>query len=148
MKKLILFISLVFVALIGNSQTVTYSPMNLADTKFSVSPALVLTNATARTFILDVSKQVPTTQDFYIKLDSLAGNHTNVAVALYGAKFSDTAYAQVGSTINWKGTSKDTTIVVSNATANRYNLFKWVVTGTGTGTTTIVKHQLKLYLEH
>ncbi len=148
MKKFLAILMLVFVAFISNAQTVTYYPMQLSDTKFVSSGTYVLTNTTARNFVLETSKQVPTTQDFYVKLDSLAGNHTNVAVALYGAKFSDTAYDQIGSTVNWKGTTKDTTIVVSNATANRYNYFKWVLTGTGTGTTTVTKQQLKLYLEH
>lgn len=147
MKKVILFLSLIFVALIMSAQTVTYSQMALGDTRFTTSPGLTLTNATVRTFILDGSKQCPTTQDFYIKLDSLAGNHTNVAVALYGAKFADTAYSQIGSTVNWKGTTADTVIVISNATANRYNFYKWTLTGTGTGTTSVTKQQLKLYLE-
>lgn len=147
MKKYLAILMLVFVAMISNAQTVTYSPLPLADSKFVQNTDYTLTDATARTFILPAAKLVPTTQDFYINLDSIAGNHTYVAVALYGAKFDDTAYSQIGSTITWKGTtsSHDTTIVISNATANRYSYYKWTVTGTGTGTTKIDVQQLKLY---
>jgi len=149
MKKFIFILSLIFVALIGNAQTVTFNPLPLTDSKFVTASPYVITDATVRTFYLETSKQTPTTQDFYMKLDSLTGNHTYIAVALYGAKFSDTAYSQIGSTITWKGTttSHDTTIVISNATSNRYNFFKWTVTGTGTGTSRVVKQSLKLYLE-
>ena len=77
----------------------------------------------------------------------MSGNHTNVAVALYGAKFATSAYSAIGSAVNWKGTTGDTTIVISNATANRYRYYKIVVTGTGTGVTKIDSQELKLYAE-
>ena len=147
MKKFIILALFIIVAMVTKAQTVTLSPMPLANTFQGVTTDYTLTNTTARTFIMEAAKQQPATQDFYVQLDSLAGNHTNVAVAFYGAKFSDTAYTQIGSTVNWKGTTADTTIVISNATANRYNYYKWVITGTGTGTTTIDTQKLKLYLE-
>lgn len=136
---------LVFVALISKAQTVTYSPLNVDETKFVQNGDYTLTNTTVRTFILPAAKKVPTTQDFYIQLDSLSGNHTHVTVALYGAKFSDTAYSAIGSAVTWTGTTADTTIVISNATANRYSYYKWTLTGVGTGTTKVDSQQLKLY---
>lgn len=148
MRKFIAILMFVFVALITSAQSVTLTPMPLTDTKFKSTNVYVLTNTTARTFIIDASKQWPTTQDFYIKLDSIGtGNHTNIAVALLGSKFADTGYSAIGSTINYKCRGADTTILISNATANRYNFYKWTVTGTGaTAKSRITGMQLKLYL--
>jgi len=54
----------------------------------------------------------------------------------------------IGSAVNWKGTTADTTILISNATANRYSLYKTVVTGTGAASTTKIDVMgLKLHLE-
>lgn len=87
-------------------------------------------------------------QDFVVKLDSVSGNHTNVAVAIYGQKSALKGdWTQIGSTINWKGTTKDTTIIVSNATFNYYQNFKYQFTGTGTGVTKLTNSYLKLWLE-
>lgn len=145
MKKLYLLLLIAFVALASTAQTTTFNSILEKDGFFSYTTDATLTNAVARVFILPAFKGVPTTQDFYIKLDSLAGNHTNVAVSFWGSKFSDAPYAQIGATVNWKGTTADTAIVISNATANRYSLYKWIITGTGTGTTTIDLSKLILY---
>lgn len=147
MKKFILTLFVAVFALMTYAQTVTFSPLPVNFTKFTTATDYNVTNTTARLFIIEAAKENPCTQDFYVNLDSVSGNHTNVAVALYGAKFADTAYSQIGSTINWKGTTADTTIVISNATATRYNFYKWTVTGTGTGVTKVDTQILKLYLE-
>lgn len=152
MKQFILFIMLV-VATIATAQTVTLPTMasannNNAATNQIVTTDYTLTNTTVRNFIWTAPQPKPTTQDIVIDLDSLAGNHTNVAVAVYGQKSNIKGdWTQIGSTVNWKGTTSDTTIVISNATANRYSWYKTTITGTGTGTTTIANQVLKLYLE-
>ncbi len=147
MKKLILFLFLA-IGFIANAQTVTFPQMVSNATIQTVSTAYVLTNTTARNFIFTAPQPKPCTQDFIIKLDSLSGNHTNVAVAIYGQKSAIKGdYTQIGSTVNWKGTSKDTVIIISNASANRYSNYKYTITGTGTGTTNITPQVLKLYLE-
>lgn len=88
-------------------------------------------------------------QDFTIQLDSVSGNHTNVAVAIYGQKSALKGdWVQIGSTINWKGTTKDTVITVSNATYVYYQNFKIVYTGTGSpGVTKLTAAYVKLWLE-
>lgn len=152
MKNVILFIMLV-VATIATAQTVTLPTMAAASTNVSATNQVVLTdyvlsNTTVRNFLWTAPQPKPTTQDIVIDLDSLAGNHTNVAVAVYGQKSNIKGdWTQIGSTINWKGTTSDTTIIISNATANRYSWYKTTLTGTGTGTTTVANQVLKLYLE-
>jgi hypothetical protein len=152
MKQFILMIML-FVGMAMTAQTVTLPTMagdanNPNATAQLVKTDYVLTNTTVRNFVFTAPQPKPTTNDFVIDLDSLAGNHTNVAVAVYGQKSTIKAdWTQIGSTVNWKGTTADTTIVISNATANRYSNYKYVLTGTGTGTTTVANLWLKLYLE-
>jgi len=70
-----------------------------------------------------------------------------MAVALTGRKSDQTStWTAIGSTINWKGTTSDTTIILSNTTENGYRQFKLTFTGTGTGTTTIANTEFKLWL--
>jgi len=143
MKKLIILLVLAFVAFAANAQTVNYalgnSTYKIVDTDYT------LTNTTVRNFVYLAPNNFPCTQDYLIHLDSLALDHTNVAVALYGAKFATGAYSAIGSAVNWTGTTADTTIILSNATANRYRYYKVVVTGTGTGTSTVASQEFKLY---
>lgn len=153
MKKIILFLMLM-VAFVATAQTVTLPTMasatnNINATGQTVVTDYTLTATTVRNFIWTAPQPKPTTQDFVIKLDSLTGNHTNVAVALYGQKSQYKGdWTQIGSTVNWKGTTADTTILISNATANRYSIYKTVVTGTGAASTTKIDVMgLKLYLE-
>jgi len=144
MKKLFILLVLAFVAFAANAQTNNFS---LAKENYiSVPTDYTLTNTTVRTFIFDVRGcSWETKQDYLIQIDSLAGNHTNVAVALLGAKFATGSYSAIGSAVNWKGTTIDTTIVISNASATLWNFFKVTVTGTGTGTSKIDAQELKLY---
>lgn len=91
----------------------------------------------------------PATQDFTIRLDSVSGNHTNVVVAVYGQKSALKGdWSAIGSAVNWKGTTADTIIVISNATANRYQNYKVLFTGTGAASVTkITQVGLKLFNE-
>ena len=157
MKKILLFIML----LVGfglSAQTVTLPTMaaaaaNNAATYQLYQPAvttnIVINATTVRSFIFTAPQPMPTTQDYTVKLDSVSGNHTNVAVALYGQKSAVKGdWVQIGSTVNWKGTTADTVITISNATANRYQNYKSVFTGTGAASVSKATIQeLKLRLE-
>lgn len=145
MKKLVLFLSLVFALFVSvQAQTVNLAVPS-GSTYANWLTDYNVTNTTARNFVIYGAQDFAATQDYLIQLDSVSGNHTNVAVALYGAKFETTAYSQIGSTVNWKGTTADTTIVISNASANRYRYYKVVVTGTGTGVTKVDSQEFKVY---
>ena len=149
MKKVIfLVIAIISMVAIANAQSVTVPPMGVGITYQLYSTDTNVTNTTVRTFVFNAPQNFPTTQDYIVKLDSVSGNHTNVAVALYGQKSALKGdWTQIGSTINWKGTTADTVIVISNASANRYRNYKIVYTGTGTGVTKVNEQELKLYLE-
>lgn len=144
MKKYIIFTALIFAAIFSNAQmaTVTINP----GLSYAQAPTTyTLTNTTAQYFQIDAPQHWPTTQDFLCHLDSMTGNHTRVTVQLMGQKFNTAAWANIGSAVAWTGTTADTTIVISNATANRYRNFKVTYTPVGTGTTRIALQQLKLY---
>ena len=107
-----------------------------------------ITNTTVGYLLFKAPMNNGSKQDFTIKLDSISGDHTNVAVAIYGQKSALKGdWTQIGTTINWKGTTADTTFVVSNATYNYYQNFKYQFTGTGTGVTKLTSNYLKLWLE-
>jgi hypothetical protein len=148
MKKLLFLLVIMLSWVVGNAQMATVTiPANLT---YAAAPTTyTLTNAVSQYFQVNSAQHKAGTQDFLCHLDSLAGDHTNVSVALWGRKFDTSAWVAIGSAVNWKGTTSghDTTIVISNATANRYRAYKIVYTGTGTGTTTITTQQFKLYLE-
>lgn len=146
MRKLIFILVFGLLAIFANAQLVT---LNLATPKTFIGTTADynVTNSTVAYTLIRAEQHVKTTQDLYVQLDSLSGNHTNVSVALWGKKFDDSAWVAIGSAVNWKGTTADTAIVISNATANRYRIYKVVYTGSGTGVTKVDKQELKLYLE-
>ena len=133
-------------AIIATGQTAT---VDVADgyTYYNLDTDYTLTNTTTSWFRWNMAKDMRTTQDFEVNLDSLTGNHTNVAVSLWGRKFSDNSWTQIGSTVNWAGTTSDTTIIISNTVLNRYREYKTNFVGTGTGTTTIDFQILKIWEE-
>lgn len=145
---LMLFVCLLFSA-VASAQlaTVNIAAPNTSSTLIETD--YTLTNTTVGYVLFKAPLGTPATQDYLVKLDSVSGNHTNIAVKVYGQKFDQSAFVQIGSTINWKGTttSHDTIIVFSNATANRYRNYKVEFTGTGTGVSKINYQQFKLYQE-
>ena len=144
MKKLILILAIALVAFAARGQTATYG-IDKDKTHSITTTDYTLTNTTVSWFLWNIVPQTPLTQDFQCILDSLAGNHTNVAVALYGKKFSGDSWTQIGSTSN--STAGTDTVTISNTVPNRYRFYKSEFTGTGTGTTTISSQELKIYKE-
>ena len=144
MKKLIFIIALMVIAFGSQAQMLT-TTLNMGNSYANVTTDYVLTNTTARYWQINAQPEWYNAQEVVVQLDSTSGNHTNVAVALYG-RFSDQiAWAAIGSAQNWKGTTADTTLVFSNSTENKYRQFKLLFTGTGTGTTTIDRMEFKYY---
>jgi len=145
MKRIILFICIAISFLSANAQKVTLPTMGDGVTYFYSPTDYSFTNSVGRYFTLTTAVAHPATQDFVIKLEKVSGTHTNVAVTLYGFKSlikNDSTI--IGSVVNWKGTSADTVIAISNATANRYKGYKWKVVGAGTAVSNIADQELKL----
>ena len=146
MKKLfVLLVSLI--ALFATSQAQMLSTyVGPTQTWVDVSTNYTLTNTTASYWFISAPKDYYTAQAVVVELDSLSGNHTNVAVQLQGRYSSSSAtWNNIGSAVNWKGTTADTTIVILNATEVGYREFKLLFTGTGVGTTKIDNMQFKMW---
>lgn len=145
MKKLVFMLALlVIVAITARGQTATI-PLSLSETFKLEARDFTITNTTVVWFQWEAAKHMRATQDFTVNLDSLAGNHTNIAIKLYGKRFDDDSWTQIGSTVNsTDGTAIET---ISNTSINGYRFYKSEFTGTGTGTTTIDWQKLKLWLE-
>jgi len=144
MKKLFISALLFMIMGIAIAQTATFNMSSRATTR-TVNTNYTLTNTTVMWFQWNASKAVPTTQDFQVNLDSLAGNHTNIAIKLYGRKFSSDSWTQISSTVN--STTGTATETISNTVMNRFRQYKSEFTGTGTGTTIIDFQILKLWKE-
>lgn len=153
MKKFIFCLLALVVCLTASAQvasTTIFVPNTFGSIISPAASASIykITNTTAGYLLFKAPINNGSKQDFSLKLDSVSGNHTNVAVAIYGQKSALKGdWTQIGSTVNWKGTTADTTIVISNATYNYYQNFKYQFTGTGTGVTKLSYTYLKLWLE-
>jgi hypothetical protein len=153
MKKFIfLLIALIsFVAV--QAQTVNVPAMKAGFTWTYVTTPYQLSVATVRNFIFPAPQAQPTTQDFVVELDTVAGTptqHATVSVALFGQKSSIAGdWTAIGSAKTWYNTTLDTVIILSNATANRYASYKVVYTGSNTSgaKTQITRQYFKQYLE-
>ena len=102
----------------------------------------VAAGQTAYDIIVFSAQHFPTTQDLAIQLDSI--DAPGATVALFGSKFG-TTYAAIDSA-TWAGSTADTTIVISNTTANRYRYYKVTVTRTA-GKAAISDFKFKQYFE-
>ena len=107
---------------------------NAADTVAAGQPAYDI--------IVFSAQHYPTTQDLLVKLDSIST--PGATVTLTGSKFG-TTYAAIDSA-TWAGSTADTTIVISNTTANRYRYYKVTVTRTA-GKAAISDFKFKQYFE-
>jgi hypothetical protein len=144
MRKLILILVIAVVAIAARGQTATFhiSPKNsykIVNTNYT------LTNATAVWFQWEAERNCLATQDYQVNLDSLSGNHTNIAIKLYGRKFDSDSWTQIGTTVN--STDSTATETISNTAPNRYRQYKAEFSPTGTGVTTIDFQILKIWNE-
>ena len=144
MKKLIFVLALLVSFTFVNAQNATYTGAD-NQTYLNVSTDHTLTNTTAKWFEFVMPNDWPCAQVLVVNIDSTGGNHTNVAMAVYGRNSSLESWTAIGSAINWKGTTSDTTITFANTTENRYRRYKVLFTGTGTGTSKVDNMELKLY---
>lgn len=145
MKNIILFIALMFTVVISSAQTAKIKPTAVGGTYASYSTDVVLSGTTAQWFQYNFEPDAYVATNYLVNLDSTSGNHTNVAVVLYGRIDDLQTWTAIGSAINWKGTTSDTTIVFASSTEAAYRQFKLLFTGTGTGTTTIDKQSMKIW---
>lgn len=145
MKRIIFLIALMFaVAAISEAQIATLQ-MAPTQTYIEYTTNVTLTSTTPQYFLVYSQAPYYTAQAYVVQLDSVSGNHTNMAVAISGRVSDQTStWTAIGSTINWTGSS-DTTIIFLNATENQYRQFKILFTGTGTGVSRIDNFEFKQY---
>lgn len=145
MKKFIIFLTLIMLGMAVYSQTATFPMKTIAEKIYYTD--YTLTNTVADTFIFYAPRNYPATQAYSAHVDSTSGNHTNIAIALYGSLLGVT-YTQIGSTLNYVtgfSPTRDTTFTIANTTANRYNYYKVIYTGTGTGVATIDWQRMQIW---
>jgi len=146
MKKLILMFVIAIVAVTFTQAQTVNMPIGATYAEYNLP--VTVTNTVTSTTYFNAAVHQPATQDFRVKLAvaAAADTLTNVVVTLSGTKFGDT-WTTIGSAVNWKLTTADTIITISNATLNRFRKYKVTYTGTGTGTVVVNPQKFKLYLE-
>lgn len=104
-----------------------------------------LTNTTARYWQIETQPEYYSAFQVGMTLDSASGNHTDVQINCYTRLNAVDTWSSTGDVINWKGTSSDTNIIITNGTERAGRQWKILFTGTGTGTTTIDSLTFKRY---
>jgi len=132
MKKFVIILTILLFSLAAWTQDKTGTIYNnLTRYDFPMTAADTISNNDTIFWVKVVyDGTYPLTQDLEITLDSVSGTPA-MAIQLYGRKFDDLTWSTIGSAVNWGATSGDTTIVISNATANRYRQFKIGFDGDG-----------------
>jgi DNA-binding beta-propeller fold protein YncE len=148
MKKL-LFVLMSFMMVfafgsMAQNKTVTIPTGNSYIDVAHTAADTVSATRTSYFLLIKAPQHFKTTQDLYVKLDSIS--LSKGTVLLQGQKFDNGAWVNIGSAVTWNGTSADTSIVISNATATRYRNYKVLFTRTA-GKWLIFDSQLKLYFE-
>ena len=123
MKKILILLVLLISTVVVNAQTKIQETSILIPNTFGsiTSPTAAasiykITNATAGYTLTKASMNNGSKQDFVIKLDSVSGNHTNVAVAVYGQKSALKGdWTQIGPTVKRNSTTNDVVIFISIA---------------------------------
>ena len=145
MKKAIIFLFLLVGLVFVSQAQMRTDYMAKGSNAINVTTNYTLTDAVAKYWEVIYKPDWYNAQTLVVNLDSASGNHTNVAVALYGRASDQLAWTAIGSAQNWKGTSSDTTLTFTNATEVLYRQVKLLFTGTGTGTTTIDRMEFIFY---
>lgn len=148
MKKLF-FLIIMLVAVVAVSAQLATLSIPQGQSYGKITTAYTITNTAAKYFQVNSTQIFPTTQDYITRLDSVSGNASSVTVVLQGRKFDASAWTTIA-TVVWTrvpAVSADTTIVISNATANRYRAFKINYTVAGTGGITVKNQEWKQYFE-
>ena len=148
MKKYILLIVALISSVAISAQLAT-ATIPQGQSYASILGTYPIDTVAAKNFVFNSTQLYPTTQDYIARLDSVSGDPSSVTVALQGRKFNAAAWTTI-STVVWTripALSADTTIVISNATANRYRAFRVNYTVAGNGGITVKNQEFKQYYE-
>lgn len=126
----------------AQSYTINGAP---GQTYFKSLSDVTITNTTPVWLQVNASIDYPTTQHIIIDCDSVSGNHTEIALLLYGRNFENQAWTAISSTIVNPGVNSNIDNTLTNTTETRWIQFKVLLTGTGTGVSKIDSFEMKLY---
>ena len=149
MKKFIAFLALIALAVGLNAQIpITVGGLaTAANNSITAGTSLSSTGRiiAATSYVYEVKVASPFFYQWSVRLLQKTTTDNTATVAFYGAlENSANAYKQIGSTINWKGTTTDSTMIVTSTGATAANALNWryikvVITPTDTAW---VKHVL------
>ena len=145
MKKLAIILALMFgFALISEAQSLTTN-LTKGTSYARINAVKTMTNADTIYWQINYQPEWYNAQTVVVSLDSLAGNITSVKVQVKGRVSDQIAFANLGSAVTWGRTTKDTTIVITNATENLYRQIYVEYISAGTGKVTVAPQEFKFY---
>ena len=143
MRKAFFVLILAIISVAVRGQTATFA-MTVGETWAEKNTNYTLTNTTAQWFQFNAPQHYLSFQDFQVVLKKGTGTQSRVDVTLYGRKFDNDSWVQIG-TSNWQHGVNDSIVTISSGKQNAYRQFKVNYAGTGTGTSTIDRQTLKLW---
>ena len=144
MKKVILILTLFAFSIVGFSQS--YSLYGRTEQNyFKSTQDVTITNSTAVSVDINTLLDVPTVPQILIDVDSVSGNHTAVALTLFGRNFEDQAWTQINGPTTDQGVNSATNIEFVDTTFHYYRKFRITLTGTGTGVSKLNTLEMLLY---
>ena len=153
MKKLLLFISLLFCVLFVSAQNSTtyddhlgYSATYAKYTGGSTDKLLVGDSTWSYTVWKDAVR--PLRYDTYLYLDSTGGTSNHVTVTLLGKKWLDQASWTTLKTATWTGGHDTTIVLTESTTSGQYQYYKLNILGANdTFLASITKFYIKFWEE-
>ena len=122
MKKYLIFLAIFLLSVVGFAQDKSFTidvGRTLGDMSFTAADTL---NESEEYWVeFNCAQDYPSTQSVYIDIDSIAGD-PHMYISLWGKKFAGESYTSIGDSVSWFDAS-DTTLTISNTTANRYRYY-------------------------
>jgi hypothetical protein len=146
MKKFIIFAVIMLAGMAAAAQGYTlYGQKD--QTYFKSTTDVTITNTTAAYIVIDASASVdfPATQFLYAEIDSVSGNHTAIAVTLFGKNFDGEDWTSITISATDLGVNSALPVKFTTSAETRWRKYKVVFTGTGTGVSTLDNLEFKLY---
>ena len=143
MKRLLIVFALLVAMVTTKAQTATFQLIPNS-TYVNVTTDYTLTNTVSQYFIFKAEKNNPLAVDYTVVLTKGTGSQTDMAVVLYGRKFTSDDWTTIDA--DTSGTITTTATVSLNFPGSlQYREFKVTFTGTGSGTTTISNQSFKVW---
>lgn len=144
MKKIVMLLALLAFGMLVSAQSYTLYGKT-GQTYFKSTTDVTITNTTAVWVQINIDVDFPVGVKCVPVCDSVSGNHTAIALAVYGRAFEGGAWVDLSGTSTGQGVDHTIAMDYYQYTEVRYRQFKILLTGTGTGVSKLDQLEFKVY---